>query len=329
MTNETTIPWILLQPWFYFGVFIITVFLGGIIGYLIFNRIFLRNQSSYLRLTNKELGSEIINLRTRIQTIYIIGPLIGFILAFFGVKTYSDLSEMQESQLKRVVKEWIDNSQFKEDLEALETARPVLSTITSGGDEVAFIGDLSSYQDEEEVDVRIEKYFARHITGKYISTDPSEYRDFFRRYLEYERYMKDAEVEAFATSKKEFIAFKEKHLNDITNLSDLYLSKADYQSLIEDYRINKKEFVSKAYFESNFKPELDKYMTSNINADNILQSLEQLTFIKELVRKAGDENIKGLIREEVGKVDFSDNLLAEEDLISKLRTAFDTVYVSH
>lgn len=98
-------------------VFGISSLIGGIVGFLLFTRIYKKKTKDYIFLSDDNLTSEILNLRSRIQTIYIAGPLAAIILAFLGIQSLDDINKVNEKTVEDYVSIHFDKEIKKRNLE--------------------------------------------------------------------------------------------------------------------------------------------------------------------------------------------------------------------
>lgn len=238
------------ELWMYFGAFTLSAFLGGIAGYLIFNRIFVRNKSEYLRLTDRELASEIINLRTRIQTVYIVGPLAAFILAFFGLKSLDEIRALNSNQVKKDLREILIEDDLAEAFENLKESKKDLKLLVQGSGLITK-NDLSDYIKQTD--------FRRELIeiDKKIPEPTANYNfsPIIRNYLSQNKFIDEQSIELILLSymkKQDFDSYSLSIQNILSGLDDRFIDN-DYLPEVEDYLNKKSEFV--------LRSELQKYFT--------------------------------------------------------------------
>lgn len=90
---DTLISADVIPLWGFVLIFAISSIIGGMAGFIIFSAVYRRNKEKYLQISDLNLADEILNLRSRIQLVYLIGPLLGFLIAAFGLKGYEDIHE--------------------------------------------------------------------------------------------------------------------------------------------------------------------------------------------------------------------------------------------
>ena len=81
-----------------FGVLVLAAILGGIIGLFYNNWLFKKRRKSSLKVDADKLYSEILNIKTEIQIMYVAVPIITLVLTFFGLHTQDSIDKQVNEQ---------------------------------------------------------------------------------------------------------------------------------------------------------------------------------------------------------------------------------------
>ena len=304
-----------------FGGFIIATFLGGLVGFALFTRLYKRKATSYLRLTNKELVSEIINLRTRIQTIYVFGPLLAFLLAFIGFSRYKDLRKSNEESIKNQVAQWIVDNDFYTKLELLDKHSKTLETFDTKEDNFIDQRELENF-----VNQRLATFLTQEIVPSYISTNESNYSHYIKTYMQNNRVAFVHLLQPELNKKLDFAEFETRLLSidsRYTEIQNEKLDKETYNTLFTDYKTLKQIVVTNG----NVNQKIQDYILKDPNlvtATNLNQLLEGMASIEQLNQKVTKENLEmvtsNLIREEGIKESIERNRNAILEINNKIKS---------
>lgn len=233
-------------PYYFLG-FLVAVFLGGLIGFIFFTQVYKRRASVYLTLDDKELVSEIINLRTRIQTIYIFGPLTGLLLAFFGLTSYQELRDINDKAIQKMANGYLDsvyNQNYKDDIDLYREAKPTLDKLMKNGTgQLVFAKDLRSDDFSDWIDSRIVKYSNVNL----MSSDYQTFGIMTKKYLDAEQYLTKEIIKALMDSRVSLQEFQQSQKNlrgEMAEQNSKYLTKARYEALLKTYE---KERIDNVY----------------------------------------------------------------------------------
>ena len=304
-----------------FGGFIIATFLGGLVGFALFTRLYKRKATSYLRLTNKELVSEIINLRTRIQTIYVFGPLLAFLLAFIGFSSYKDLRKSNEESIKNQVAQWIVDNDFYTKLELLDKHSKTLETFDTKEDNFIDQTELENF-----VNQRLATFLTQEIVPSYISTNESNYSHYIKTYMQNNRVAFVHLLQPELNKKLDFAEFETRLLSidsRYTEIQNEKLDKETYNTLFTDYKTLKQIVVTNG----NVNQKIQDYILKDPNlvtATNLNQLLEGMASIEQLNQKVTIESLEmvtsNLIREEGIKESIERNRNAILEINNKIKS---------
>ena len=304
-----------------FGGFIIATFLGGLVGFALFTRLYKRKATSYLRLTNKELVSEIINLRTRIQTIYVFGPLLAFLLAFIGFSSYKDLRKSNEESIKNQVAQWIVDNDFYTKLELLDKHSKTVETFDTKEDNFIDQRELENF-----VNQRLATFLTQEIVPSYISTNESNYSHYIKTYMQNNRVAFVHLLQPELNKKLDFAEFETRLLSidsRYTEIQNEKLDKETYNTLFTDYKTLKQIVVTNG----NVNQKIQDYILKDPNlvtATNLNQLLEGMASIEQLNQKVTKENLEmvtsNLIREEGIKESIERNRNAILEINNKIKS---------
>lgn len=280
--------------------FLLAAFLGGILGFVFFTLLYKRNPSKFLKLEDDNLASEIINLRTRIQTVYIVGPLAAFILAFFGLRSLQDIrsinNEYIDGRVKLDVKEWMNQNDLQSSFDDLIASKQALRLLAQG-EGIVTKEELANYVVASEFNKRNSE-IDRQIKAAISNYD---YSPVLNNYLSLNNYLnKDAiDLELLKrVPRGEFDTYKKAVQDVLSGLDNRFLAN-QYLAEVQDYSIKKAEYV--------LRSELTNYLTDTkaetYNAA-IKKAIDQIKKdvsedrINALIASYQQENLKKTISEE-------------------------------
>jgi hypothetical protein len=304
-----------------FGGFIIATFLGGLVGFILFTRLYKRKANVYLKLTDKELIAEIINLRTRIQTIYIFGPLLAFLLAFIGFSSYKDLRKSNEESIGNQVDQWIVDNDFYAKLELLKKHSPTLENFERYED---------NFIDEQEqiryIDQRLATFLAEEIVPTYISTKERTYSYYFKTYLQNNRAALVSLLSPELNEKLDLKEFETQLLatdQRYTKLQDDKLNKSTYTTLFTDYQTLKQIVVTNG----NVNQKIQDYILKDpnlITLANLNKALEGTASIEELNQRVSTENLKLINRDILNSLDIENDVRENQMAIERVENQLNS-----
>ncbi|TRX51741.1 hypothetical protein FNH22_23550 [Fulvivirga sp. M361] len=238
----------------------LSAFIGGIVGFALFNWLFLKNREAYVILSDEKLSEEIVNIRSRIQVIYVIGPLIGLGLGIFGLNSFDKFDKKIETQVSDLLKKHegkineIDSAYKKsqsinnivsfDDLETLSLAsKNDLNDIKTNFEKYVrnnFVSDLTfndrvikkvrsnGYMEEQEIEKnivgpKIQSFYTDRIENTFSTL--TQLRDGLKEKLDntYSSRIKlmEQNIESFKSERSDYL--KSSNLSDYSIVTESYL----------------------------------------------------------------------------------------------------------
>ncbi len=298
-----------IDIWQFFVFGVVCAFVGGISGFLIIYGFVLKNKKSCIQLSDDKIFEEIIDLKTSVRLIYIVGPIVALFFASVGIQSLEELTEKLENDVREIsvadveMKHNIIKSEFDEFSKSIAKAKENLQAFQGEVFRLGYVKEVTMDNRinnlESNFDRKIKDYakdedvtekLRRKVSIDDLASELGEYLTLVSYGKKIEAYAKDVDVT--------------KELNNRITSDDL-------NKELEDY-LTKNSFGKKIIGYAKDKDvtnKLNEKLSSDVFNEELKEYLSVVKFNKEISVYVKEAEITKNLKSKVSSVDLTKELV--------------------